>query len=292
MCGRLISSGNFLIPVHIEAMKPVILITNDDGIDSAFLRILVDVLIHHFEVKVVAPKVEQSWIGKAISRHRSVRVEEYEAFPCQAWSVDGTPADCVNIALGNLLDEEKIDAVVSGINIGFNASLPLVLSSGTVGGALEGTLWGYPAVALSQVLKQEDYAAVQQDRTRIGSRLEKCLREAAIRSVGFIQQAIEMKCEDQRRLLLHNINFPIGIDTDTEVTHCGSAITRGGSLFERSVQKGDTYIFRFSEGENIDVEAKTDLNCLQQGHITYSLFDYSLLSCISPQEPLVNRSKI
>ena len=271
-------------------MKPVILITNDDGIDSAFLRILVDVLIHHFEVRVAAPRVEQSWIGKAISRHRTVRVEEYEGFPCQAWSVDGTPADCVNIALGNLLRKEKIDAVVSGINIGFNASLPLVLSSGTIGGALEGTLWGYPAVALSQVLAKEDYIAVQKDRTKIGSHLEQCLREAAIRSVGFIQQAIEMKCEDQRGLLLHNINFPIGVDADTEVIHCRTAINRGGSLFERSAQKTDTYTFRFSEGENIDAEAKTDLNCLQQGHITYSLFDYSRISCVNPQEPVVNRS--
>lgn len=262
-------------------MKPVVLVTNDDGIDSAFLRILVNVLIHHFEVRVVAPKIEQSWISKAISRHRTVSVEENQDLPCAAWTVDGTPADCVNIALGNLLKNEKIDAVVSGINIGFNASLPLVLGSGTIGGALEGALWGYPSIALSQVLGNAQYLAMQHDRRSVDSELERELRETAIRSVGFIQQAIELYGEYRERVVVHSINFPIGVNSDTRVTKCGAALNRCGSLFERLEQEDHAYVFRFSEGENIGPTDKTDLNCLRQGHITYSLFDYSQLSLVA-----------
>ena len=262
-------------------MKPVVLVTNDDGIDSAFLRILVKVLMHHFEVRVSAPKVEQSWIGKAISRHRKVVVEENPELPCPAWSVDGTPADCVNIALGNLLRGEKVDAVVSGINIGFNASLPLILSSGTVGGALEGALWGYPAVALSQVLGKTQYLAMQRDRRVVDPELEQTLRETAIRSVGFIQQAIDSHEKNRESVVVHNLNFPIGVNSDTRVITCGAALNRCGSLFEKLDQGSHVYTFRFSEGENIGPSDKTDLNCLRQGHITYSLFDYSQLSFVA-----------
>jgi 5'-nucleotidase len=262
-------------------MKPVVLVINDDGIESGFLRILVEVLIHHFEVRVVAPKTEQSWIGKAISRHREVGVEKREGFPCSAWAVDGTPADCVNIALGNLLQKEKIDAVVSGINIGFNASLPLVLSSGTIGGALEGALWGYHAVALSQVLSKEQFVEIQKRPSSLKPELEQSLREAAIRSVGFIQRAIDDKSRGSESVVVHNINFPIGLNADTQIVRCKAALNRGGSLFKESKQKPQSYVFRFSEGQNIGSTDKTDLNCLRQGHITYSLFDYTQLSDIT-----------
>lgn len=264
-------------------MKPVVLVTNDDGIESGFLRILVEVLIHHFEVRVVAPKVEQSWIGKAISRHRVVDVEKSEVFPCPAWVVDGTPADCINIALGNLLQEEKIDAVVSGINIGFNASLPFILNSGTVGGALEGALWGYPAVALSQVLQKKQFVELQKERSTLKPELEQSLREAAIRSVGFVQRAIDEKHGHDESVFVHNINFPIGLDENTQLVRCKAGLIRGGSLFERLKQKPKSYEFRFSEGENIGSTDKTDLNCLRQGHITYSLLDYTQLSGITSQ---------
>lgn len=271
-------------------MKPVVLITNDDGFESGFLRVLAEVLIHHFEVRIAAPKTEQSWIGKAISRRRTVEVCKSDAFPCPAWVIDGTPADCVNIALGNLLKNEKIDAVVSGINIGFNVSLPLVLSSGTVGGALEAALQGYPAIALSQVLAQDQFEKLQSDQSILSDELEGCLRDAAIRSVGFIQRAIAEKDLHQNGVCVHNINFPMGIDENTLVKRCKAAMSRGVSLFELTQQERDSYVFRFTEGENIEPKQKTDLNCLRQGHITYSLFDYSQLSKIDSESDNVEIS--
>lgn len=130
-----------------------LLLTNDDGIASAFLHVLIRALRDAgHELFVVAPKNEQSWIGAAKSRHRPVRSERAgRDFGCPAWTVDGTPADCVNIALAHLLPAAP-DAVVSGINIGYNASLGFILASGTIGGAWEGAAHGLPGIALSQHL--------------------------------------------------------------------------------------------------------------------------------------------
>ena len=171
--------------------RPTILVTNDDGYDSPLLKILVDVMHLHFEVYVAAPKSEQSWIGKAISCRRSVSVREDINAKAKTWILDGTPSDCVNIALGNLLEGVKIDAVVSGINIGFNVSLPIVMSSGTVGGALEGALMGYPAVAFSQLLGPKEFQGLQHDRSRISGELEQTVRASSTKAVEFVQRAIQ-----------------------------------------------------------------------------------------------------
>ena len=106
--------------------RPHALVTNDDGIESAFLHRLVEALLPDFEVSVAAPAFEQSWIGRAISRHSEIEVIPglaYFSKDVQAWAISGTPTDCVNIALGNLLTK-KPDIVLSGINIGFNTTEP------------------------------------------------------------------------------------------------------------------------------------------------------------------------
>ena len=116
-----------------------LLVTNDDGIGSVFLHELVRALLAaDHEVFVVAPRVEQSWTGASKSRHRPVHSAEADAgLGCPTWIVDGTPSDSVNIGIEHLLPE-KPEAVLSGINIGLNASLGFILGSGTVAGACEG----------------------------------------------------------------------------------------------------------------------------------------------------------
>ena len=133
-------------------MKPHALVTNDDGIESAFLHRLVEALLPHFRVSVAAPVLEQSWTGRSMTRHGELEaIHSSSHFPdsVEAWAISGTPTDCVNIALGNLLPK-KPDIVLSGINIGFNTTESLVLSSGTVAGAIEGVLWDLPAMAFSK----------------------------------------------------------------------------------------------------------------------------------------------
>jgi 5'/3'-nucleotidase SurE len=128
-----------------------LLVTNDDGIKSVFFHALVHALkAAGHELYVVAPLTEQSWTGASKTRHRAVQSAAADhGFGCPTWTVDGTPSDCVNIAIAHLLPT-KVDAVVSGINVGFNCTLGFIIASGTVSAALEGALHGLPAMAFSQ----------------------------------------------------------------------------------------------------------------------------------------------
>lgn len=130
---------------------PNYLVTNDDGIDSPALADLVDALrrLPDTRVYVVAPSEQWSAGGHSITIREPLYVEERpsEHFEVPAWRVEGSPADCVKLALNHLLDE-PIDLVVSGINLGYNVATD-VLYSGTVAAAIEGVLAGTPALAVS-----------------------------------------------------------------------------------------------------------------------------------------------
>jgi 5'-nucleotidase len=121
-----------------------ILVTNDDGYFSPGIRALAEALRRLGQVTIVAPETEASAVGHALTLRRPLRLEEKSA---GVYAVDGTPTDCVNIAIDEVLDGPP-DLVVSGINKGWNIGDD-VTYSGTVAGALEGALLGYPAVAVS-----------------------------------------------------------------------------------------------------------------------------------------------
>jgi len=123
---------------------PRILVTNDDGVDSDGIHILAEALAPLGEVTVVAPLQEASAIGHALTLRRPLRLE---AVRPGVFAVDGTPTDCVNIAISHVLNG-KPDLVVSGINKGWNLGDD-VTYSGTVAGALEGALLGIASLAIS-----------------------------------------------------------------------------------------------------------------------------------------------
>lgn len=128
--------------------KKRILITNDDGITAEGLHHLWNVLHEDYEVIIVAPAKQQSGAGLGITINKPLQIAELEwAKGTPSWSVTGTPADCVKMALSMLLDNPP-DLVVSGINDGSNAGRN-VLYSGTIGGVIEGTLRGIPGIAVS-----------------------------------------------------------------------------------------------------------------------------------------------
>jgi len=122
-----------------------ILVTNDDGHFSPGIHALATALRAVGEVVIVAPQTEASAVGHALTLRRPLRVERVSE---DVFAVDGTPTDCVNIAIDQILTH-KPDLIVSGINKGFNIGDD-VTYSGTVAGALEGALLGYPAIAVSQ----------------------------------------------------------------------------------------------------------------------------------------------
>jgi len=126
--------------------KPLILVTNDDGIQASGLAILVEALEQVAEVYVYAPDRQQSAVGHGVSLHRPLRVKTVR----DRWfMVDGTPTDCVMLAVRDLM-EQRPNLVISGINPGANLGDD-VTYSGTVAGAYEGMLLGVPSFAISNV---------------------------------------------------------------------------------------------------------------------------------------------
>ena len=130
-----------------------ILLTNDDGIDALGINTLRKALSSLGKLTVVAPDRERSATGHGITLHKPLRVHKANYDNCTAYSVTGTPADCVKLALEELVDEPP-DIVVSGINSGANLGTD-VLYSGTVSAAIEGVIAGFPSIAVSLVLKEK-----------------------------------------------------------------------------------------------------------------------------------------
>jgi 5'-nucleotidase len=130
---------------------PLILITNDDGIDANGIRMLAGAMRGLGTLYVVAPREEQSGVSHAITIRQPVRIihREYtvEGEAIEAFAVTGTPADCVKMAIDHILPRRP-DIVVSGINQGPNAAVN-ILYSGTVSAALEASVLGLDAIAFS-----------------------------------------------------------------------------------------------------------------------------------------------
>ncbi len=131
-----------------------ILVTNDDGVHSDGIHALAVALASLGEVTIVAPHVEASAIGHALTLRRPLRMERLRD---RVYEVDGTPTDCVNIAVTQVYPAGSApDLVVSGINKGYNLGDD-VTYSGTVSGALEGSLLGIPSIAVSLARTRSTY---------------------------------------------------------------------------------------------------------------------------------------
>jgi 5'-nucleotidase len=144
-------------------MPPLILVTNDDGVHAPGIRALVASLQPLGDVHVVAPDREVSACSQSLTLKHPLRAERVEA---QVYSVDGTPADCVNLAIVKLLPRRP-DLVVSGINRGANLGED-IFYSGTVGGAREGNFFGVPAVAVSLAARTDlDFAPAAEFARRL-----------------------------------------------------------------------------------------------------------------------------
>lgn len=248
--------------------RPTFLVSNDDGIDAAFLRRLVRELITIADVYVVAPAGEQSWIGKAMSRYREVAVREVPGYPCPAWSVEGTPADCVNLAVGHLLPRPP-DLVVSGINVGFNAGLQLILNSGTVAAALEGALLGYPALALSLHLPSPAFARLKADSGAVEPEIGPTLDAAAAVALPIAET---LASGSNPGAEVHNVNFPCPFSADGTVKRCRPSRIHLGSLYRPT--SGDKFRFHFQPPEEPPQDFLSDLACLKKGWASHTVLRF------------------
>ncbi|ALW86053.1 stationary phase survival protein SurE [Hymenobacter sedentarius] len=151
--------------------KPLILVSNDDGITAPGIRYLVEIVqALGAEVVVVAPDAPQSGMGHAITIGQALRLTKNPVFgpDIEAYECSGTPADCVKIAKHYVLKDRTPDLVVSGINHGSNASVN-VLYSGTMSAAIEAAIEGLPAVGFSlcEYGPQADFSHVEEWVTQV-----------------------------------------------------------------------------------------------------------------------------
>ena len=256
-----------------------LLVTNDDGLEAVFLHELVHALLAAgHNLAVVAPLGEQSWIGAAKSRHRPVRSARADCgFGCPTWSVDGTPSDCVNIALAHLLpsDGPAIEGVISGINIGRNTSLAFIIASGTIGGAWEGALHGLPAAALSQDIPMSAFARLREAGGKPEPELHNTLRLTAQHAARIAPELLAQTTP--RTFTVHNLNFPYPARPDSPVRRTVPAHNILPRLFAPADADG-VHRFDFTPGHDLTPpELVTDVAAVADGAISHTVLDYRRL---------------
>lgn len=159
--------GRILFAIVVKTYS--ILLTNDDGVDSPSLVPTIEAILRvplEIDLRVVVPDGERSWISKKISRFETLYHTDVEIAGYSVTTLNGTPADCVNFGIYNFTP--KPDLVVSGCNVGGNISLGHYLSSGTIGGMLEGVIAHIPSIAVSspyhtEPLITESFATAMSD---------------------------------------------------------------------------------------------------------------------------------
>ena len=256
-----------------EKEKPLILATNDDGINSHFLIRLVEALSKECEVITCAPDGERSWIGHAITRHQTLKPKEVKKYPGkQAYSVNGTPADCVNLAVGNLLDREP-DVVVSGINLGYNITMPMIQSSGTVGGAMEASLLGLRAMAVSLALPNEEFDQIRERGGKVTGKMEETLTAAAESAANYALAITSAPVPEG--LVVHNLNYPPGYNGKEDPILTFANPLKLNSLFDLT-EDGKSYqlTYRTEWLDSAKVEVGSDLWALQENMASVSRLDF------------------
>ena len=168
--------------------RPLILVSNDDGITSKGIRVLVAAMKNIGDVVVVAPNSPQSGMGHAITIGETLRLFEEDIFEdVLAFKSSGTPADCVKLAKHYVLKDRTPDLVVSGINHGSNTSIS-VLYSGTMSAAIEGALEGLPSIGfrLCDYSSKADFSHVEEWVEKIARQvLERGISKGVALNVNF-----------------------------------------------------------------------------------------------------------
>ncbi|MDX2188108.1 MAG: 5'/3'-nucleotidase SurE [Opitutaceae bacterium] len=254
------------------------LVTNDDGISSLFLHLWVKALLRDgHEVAVVAPRSEQSWTGASKSRYRAVHsAREDHGLSCPTWVVDGTPSDCVNIALSHLIPWTP-DGVLSGINIGMNASLGFILASGTIAGAWEGALHGLPAVAASQDLSLEVFEQVRASPGELPADVEANVARSAAHAARYSANLVAQT--KPRSFVVHNLNLPYPCPEELTFHSTVPAPSLTPRLFTPADDKAH-HRFSFRLGDEIpliDLGKLTDRAALRTGRGSHTILNYGLL---------------
>jgi len=237
--------------------EPLLLLTNDDGIDAPGLYALSQELQKIGKPIIVAPSVERSAVGHAITLFDPLRVWEYQRNGSfYGYAVNGTPADCIKIACGAILDR-KPDIIVSGINLGPNTGINIIYS-GTVSAATEGAILGIPSFSISlATYKNADF---------------KYAAKFALKLTGFLLE------KGLPRGIYLNINIPPCPEHEIK----GVAITRQGmAVFEEKFDKridprGRIYYWLTGQKIDKEIDIGVDDGAIQDKMVSVTPVHYDL----------------
>ena len=247
--------------------KPLILISNDDGITAPGIRALVEVMKELGEVIVVAPDKPQSAMGHAITINQPLRLTKVEQFPgVDAYQCTGTPVDCVKLAIDKLLTR-KPDLMVSGINHGANSSIN-VIYSGTMSAAMEAAIDGMPAIGFSlcDYRWDADFEPVKPYIKRI---------------------ALELLRNGLPYGTLLNVNLPVTDGGIKGMKICRQAVAKWKEDFDERLDPFNRkYYWRTGRFVNLDKGEDTDEWALAHGYISivptqFDLTDHSRISALN-----------
>jgi 5'-nucleotidase len=247
----------------------MILVTNDDGVYSPGIQILAKRLRELDSVVIVAPDRERSAAGHSMTLHRPLLIEEIKE---SVYSVNGTPTDCVNIAVKGLLKETP-QLVVSGINKGPNLGDDITYS-GTVAGAIEARLLGVPSIAVS-LAARNDFRFAE-------------AAEVAVRTAVMI---FEHGLTEGTLLNINVPNLPIAEIRGTTLTRLGKRIYHQMTV-ERVDPRGKRYYWIGGGEPDWEREEGTDFDAIDRNLVSITplhldLTDYSSLEKLKAMEKMI-----
>ncbi len=253
--------------------RPLILVTNDDGLFAPGIRALVEVAKRFGEVVVVAPDSPQSGQGHAITIEKPLRLKSVKyAEAVEAYECSGTPVDCVKLAKHVLLKGRTIDLCVSGINHGSNAAINIIYS-GTMSAAMEASLEGIPSIGFSLL----DYS------------FDADFSGASFYADKIIQYVLENGMVHGSLL---NVNIPKLAQNEIKgVKVCRQANARWVEEFAEGVDpRGQKYYWLTGKFVNEDPGVDTDIHALENGYVAVvpSGHDLTLYKAIPGMQPLEN----
>jgi 5'-nucleotidase len=235
-----------------------ILVTNDDGIFAPGLAALEQQMRHLGEVFVAAPATEQSGVGHSITYLTPLTAKSIHRDGRHwGWAVNGSPADCVKLAIGELFKDNPIDLVVSGINSGLNSGIN-VLYSGTVAAAIEGAFFGVTSVAVS--LEYDEDADYQ---------------TAAVIARNVVRGIVNQP-ESKGRLF--NLNIPTAAtDAPQDLKVVPMGLDQYGRTYEkRRDPHGRDYYWALWSAPDHPPPAEADVTELRKGNVTLTPLQFNL----------------
>ena len=244
--------------------RPIILVTNDDGITAPGIHSLVNAVKDLGDVVVVAPDKPQSGMGHAITIGVPLRLNKVKDFfeGAEAWQTNGTPVDCVKLAVDKIL-HRKPDICLSGINHGANHSIN-VIYSGTMSAAMEASIESIPSIGFSLL----DYS-IEADFSAAEFYVHKIVKSV-------------MKMELDKHFLL-NVNIPaVPLDLMNGIKVCKQAYAKYDEDFdERLDPHGRKYYWLTGEFKNFDSGEDTDVRALEHNYVSvvpiqFDLTNYTL----------------